>query len=99
MRFSRSRCSWIFVWVWLWLVHCTLQPPVHAWEWSDLVNVGLNTQSNTPTLTMEEISNMRVRDIKWHLARKHGYGADELASMLVKKDLIESLAFEEENIS
>jgi len=36
-----------------------------------------------------------VRDIKRRLARSHGYGADELARMLDKKDLIAALSKEE----
>lgn len=38
---------------------------------------------------------MRVRDIKWRLTRKHGYGADEVARMLDKQELIEALWGEE----
>ena len=41
---------------------------------------------------------MRVRDIKRRLSRHHGYGADELAMMLDKKELINALAFEEHKI-
>lgn len=38
---------------------------------------------------------MRVRDIRRRLTREHGYGADEIALMLDKKELINALAFEE----
>jgi len=47
------------------------------------------------TLTIVEISSMRVRDIRRRLSRQHGYGADEIAVMLDKKELINALAFEE----
>jgi hypothetical protein len=59
---------------------------------------GETQQPALTTFTMSEISLMRVRDIKWYLARRHGYGADEISRMLDKKELIESLAFEEEKI-
>lgn len=49
----------------------------------------------TKTLNIVEISDMRARDIKRRLARKHGYGADELSRMIDKKDLINTLSFEE----
>ena len=59
-----------------------------------------NTQPSSPllsskALSYDEVSSMRVRDIKRRLARSHGYGADELARMLDKKELIHTLAFEE----
>jgi hypothetical protein len=44
---------------------------------------------------MEEVRQMRVREIKRRLARSHGYSADELGRMLDKKDLIQALSFEE----
>jgi hypothetical protein len=47
-------------------------------------------------LSQSEISSMRVRDIKRRLARTYGYGADELARMIDKKELISAL-WEEEN--
>ena len=46
-------------------------------------------------LSFLDISEMRVRDIKRRLSRQHGYGADEIAMMLDKKELINALAFEE----
>lgn len=52
-------------------------------------------ESSPETLTMFDISEMRVRDIKRRLTRQHGYGADELARMLDKKELINALSFEE----
>lgn len=50
-----------------------------------------------PTVAMNilDISVMRVRDIKRRLVRTHGYGADEIAKMMDKKELINALAFEE----
>jgi hypothetical protein len=66
-----------------------------------------STSSSTPTnaapepeatsfLTLNEVSEMRVRDIKWRLARHHGYSAEELGKMIDKKDLIQALAYAEE---
>ena len=52
----------------------------------------------TKTLSIVEISEMRARDIKRRLARTHGYGADELARMIDKKDLINTLSFEEHKV-
>lgn len=52
----------------------------------------------TKSLDIIQISNMRVRDIKRRLARHHGYGADELSRMLDKKDLINTLSFEEHKV-
>lgn len=49
-------------------------------------------------LTYEQVSNMRVRDLKRRLTLVHGFGADEVSSMLDKKELIQALAFEEEKI-
>lgn len=49
-------------------------------------------------LSMGEISEMRVRDIKRRLSRTHGYGADELSRMLDKRELIESLSYEEHKV-
>ena len=47
---------------------------------------------------MNDVSNMRVRDIKRRLSLHHGYSADELGSILDKKELIQMLAFEEHKI-
>ena len=75
----------------------------HAWEWSDFVSGGAiemeaAAKDVTNTLTFDEVSAMKVRDIKWRLARTHGFSADEIGRMIDKKDLIEALAFEEEKI-
>jgi hypothetical protein len=35
---------------------------------------------------------------RWRLAREHGYGADEIAKMLDKKDLINALSYEEHRL-
>ena len=55
----------------------------------------LNDDYETKTLNIFEISEMRARDIKRRLARSHGYGVDELSRMLDKKELINTLSFEE----
>ena len=55
----------------------------------------LNDDYETKTLNIVEISKMRARDIKRRLARSHGYGVDELSRMLDKKELINTLSFEE----
>lgn len=47
---------------------------------------------------MNQVSEMRVRDIKRRLARTHGFGADEIGRMIDKKDLIHALAFEEHKV-
>ncbi|EED89784.1 predicted protein [Thalassiosira pseudonana CCMP1335] len=52
----------------------------------------------TRTFTIVEISDMRARDIKRRLARYHGYGADELGRMIDKKDLINTLSYEEHKV-
>jgi hypothetical protein len=58
----------------------------------------INLDVETKTLSIVEISEMRARDIKRRLARYHGYGADELARMIDKTDLINKLSFEEHKI-
>jgi len=47
---------------------------------------------------MQEVSELRVRDLKRRLARQHGYAAEELDRILDKKELIQTLAFEEEKV-
>jgi hypothetical protein len=82
---------------------------VEAWQWSDfsawtMGGGGEGSSAPSPpsdstggrTFTFAEVSAMRVRDLKWHLARRHGFGADEIGRMIDKKDLIEALAIEEE---
>jgi hypothetical protein len=72
-----------------------------GWEWSDLLQVSETppfSSSDTATLTLQQVSEMRVRDIKRRLARKHGYDADELGRVLDKKELINTLAFEEHKL-
>jgi hypothetical protein len=70
----------------------------HGWEWPDFLQTSGNIFKNSDTLTMGQVSEMRVRDIKRRLARTHGYGADELGRMLDKKELIHALAFEEHKV-
>lgn len=70
-----------------------------AWEWTDWVSGGGTAfSSQQQWLTLEEVTVMRVRDIKRRLARTHGYAAEELATMILKKELVEALAFEEEKV-
>ncbi|KAL7565336.1 hypothetical protein ACA910_014616 [Epithemia clementina (nom. ined.)] len=74
---------------------------VEALDWSDLTLGAYSSSSTDPvveTLSIEQVMEMRVRDIKWRLARQHGYSADELGRMIDKKELIQALAFEEEKI-
>lgn len=71
---------------------------VQGWEWSDWINGEVSSSKYPQTLTLEEIQLMRVRDIKRHLSRSHGYSADELARILDKKELISALAYEEEKV-
>ncbi|KAL7516521.1 hypothetical protein ACHAWX_001528 [Stephanocyclus meneghinianus] len=69
-------------------IHGRLFPP------EDYIDYDVETK----TLSIVEISEMRARDIKRRLARTHGYGADELARMIDKKDLINTLSFEEHKV-
>lgn len=79
----------------------------HAWEWTDFVSVdsisgsasgATKSDMNIKALSMSDVSNMRVRDIKRRLSLNHGYSADELGAILDKKELIQMLAFEEHKI-
>jgi hypothetical protein len=65
------------------------------WNMNTTTDLGGNKQS---TLSIVEISNMRVRDIKRRLAREHGYGADEISKMIDKKELINALSYEEHRV-
>jgi hypothetical protein len=83
--------------------HCSNNHVVQAWEWSDFVgNNNMNKGTPLPnlvtTLSIQEVSDMRVRDIKRRLSRSHGYSAEELTKILDKKELIQILAFEEEKV-
>lgn len=76
----------------------SILPVASAWEWTDYVVGGNKDEDGTVgrnTLSDAEISDLRVRDLKRRLARSHGYGANELAKMLDKKDLIAALSKEE----
>lgn len=66
-----------------------------AWEWTDFLGNGKEISFATKTLSMQEVRDMRVRDIKRRLTREHGYSADELGRILDKKELIQALSFEE----
>ncbi len=76
----------------------TILPTASAWEWSDYIVGGNQDENRRNLLSNAEIKELRVRDIKWRLARSHGYGADELARMLDKKDLIAALSTEENKL-
>jgi hypothetical protein len=53
----------------------------------------------TNALTMKQVLELRVRDIKRRLVRYHGYEADEVIHVLDKKELIQTLlAFEEHKL-
>jgi len=62
----------------------------------DYINDGVDLE--TKSLNIIQISEMRARDIKRRLAREHGYGADELSRMLDKKELINTLSYEEHKV-
>ncbi len=62
----------------------------------DYINDGIDLE--TKSLNIIQISDMRARDIKRRLAREHGYGADELSRMLDKKELINTLSYEEHKV-
>jgi len=70
--------------------------PIQAWDWEDYLGSNDDIPAfQTQTLGTSEIREMRVRDIKRRLTRKHGYSADEVGRMLDKEELIQALAFEE----
>lgn len=73
--------------------------PSSAWEWSDWTILDFSTtasSNSSPPLTLSQVSELRVREIKRRLAIRHGYSPEELARMLDKKELIQALAFAEE---
>ena len=70
----------------------------HGWEWPDFLQTSGSLFKSSDTLSMVQVSQMRVRDIKRRLARTHGFGADELGRMLDKKELIHALAYEEHKV-
>lgn len=70
--------------------------PANAWGLADYW--GEPASFSTKTLTMDEVADLRVRDIKRRLTRNHGYGADEVGRILDKKELIEILSFEEHKL-
>mmetsp|Transcript_12272 Transcript_12272/g.35124 ORF Transcript_12272/g.35124 Transcript_12272/m.35124 type:complete len:395 (+) Transcript_12272:51-1235(+) len=65
-----------------------------AFSLTEFLGDETDLESST-TLSLPEITELRARDIKRRLSRTHGYGADELARMLDKKELINALAYEE----
>jgi ABC-type multidrug transport system fused ATPase/permease subunit len=50
------------------------------------------------TLSVREIGEMRVRDIKRRLQRAHGYSAEDVGRMLDKQELIHALGMEEHKV-
>lgn len=78
-------------------LHCT-----RAWEWSDFVykqrTTTIAAETRQTALSIQEVSELRVRDIKRRLTRNHGYSAEEVRKILDKKELIQALAFEEEKL-
>lgn len=109
IRNNRIKCfSTKIKWLLIVLLHLMMRSVcVTAWEWSDWVSWSTATarsyfqytgENTTVSLSLEEVSSLRVREIKRRLARNHGYSAEELAKMLDKKELIFALAFEEEKI-
>jgi len=54
--------------------------------------------STSETLSLDDISALRVRDIKRRLSRRHGFGADEIGRMLDKRELINTLSYEEHKL-
>ena len=76
---------------------------VAAWDWEDFIVGGggaggtnADNNNNDAPLTYDEIREMRVRDLKWRLKRRHGYSAEEVGRMIDKKDLIRALVREED---
>lgn len=49
-------------------------------------------------LSLSEISDLRVREIQRKLQRQHGYGSDEVYRIIDKKDLVNTLAYEEHKV-
>lgn len=54
-----------------------------------------DSSKSVKTLSIVEISEMRARDIKRRLTREHGFGPDEIAKMIDKKELVNALSYEE----
>lgn len=92
---SQMKRSSFFSGLFIVCILCSQGLEAFGWEWSDWVGSGLTTSPPLP-LSIYEISELRVREIKRRLALHHGYSADELARILDKKELIEELAFAEE---
>ena len=78
---------------------------VVAWDWEDFIVGGgggrtshnkYTDNNNDAPLTYDEVREMRVRDLKWRLKRRHGYSAEEVGRMIDKKDLIRALVREED---
>ena len=91
----RSLCNALLLLTFVILVTViTRAGPASAFSLTEFWGDETDLDSST-TLSLSEITELRVRDIKRRLSRTHGYGADELARMLDKKELINALAYEE----
>ena len=92
---SRSLCNALLLLAFVVLVTVTTRAgSASAFSLTEFWGDQTDLDSST-TLSLSEITELRVRDIKRRLSRTHGYGADELARMLDKKELINALAYEE----
>jgi hypothetical protein len=81
-----------------WVSNINVLNPANFYLFGLFDKTTTTTTTKTKTLSIVEISNMRVRDIKRRLAREHGYGADEIAKMIDKKELINALSYEEHRV-
>jgi hypothetical protein len=99
MRLLHPRLRQLTLLSLLLLLLCSISLPfTNAWEWSDWMGGLSSTTTAVDTLSLPQVQEMRVRDLKRRLARHHGYSADEIGRMIHKKELVETLAFEEEKI-
>lgn len=57
-----------------------------------------NNDDCAKVLSLSEISDLRVREIQRKLQRQHGYGSDEVYRMIDKKELVNTLAYEEHKV-
>ena len=65
---------------------------------SDPSIVGDPNYSSSETLRLDDISTLQVRDIKIRLSRRHGFRSDEIGRMLHKRELIDTLSYEEHKL-
>ena len=98
MMISKENKKTGFVFMMLFAIIAVLSSSTEAWEWSDLTGAGTAFETRGDYLSYQEVSDLRVRDIKRRLARNHGFSPEELARMLDKKELIRALAYEEDKV-